>query len=316
MAGAIARIRRGLAQSRLRPALLAVWNRGHQWFWASAELLDALVHRRWERCSVCGRVRPMLLRRRVVPTGLVDRWNLTPELAEALRRKESLDCAGCGAKLRARRLAKVLLEILPSSNATSLRAWSTTARARGLRIAEINRIDGLHESLAGLPGFVASDFVENARPGEVVRGVRHEDLMGLTFADESLDLVLTSETLEHVPDLDQALREIHRVLAPGGLHACTVPKLPDTPRTFARARLGAGGELELLAPSIRHPGGDVGYLVFTEFGADWPALASKQGFRVEEYFGPTCVTDLAQVVVMHKHKAEVTGSSPGSTQSP
>lgn len=242
----------------------------------------------------------MLLRRRVIPARLIERWNLTPELAEALRRKESLDCSSCGAKLRARRIARVVLALFPASGATSLRAWARSAHAQELRIAEINRIDGLHEQLSELPGLVASDFVEGARPGGWAGGVRHEDLMGLTFADQSLDLVLTSETLEHVPDLAVALGEIHRVLAPGGAHICTVPRRPDVPRTFARTRLGAGGDLEVLAPMIRHPGGDVGYLVFTEFGTDWPNLACEHGFTVEEYFGPTSMADIAQVVVMRK----------------
>ena len=49
----------------------------------------------------------------------------------------------------------------------------------------------------------------------------------------SFDLVLTSETLEHVPDLAAASREIRRVLVPGGRHIFTIPLLPDVPRTFA-----------------------------------------------------------------------------------
>jgi len=40
--------------------------------------------------------------------------------------------------------------------------------------------------------------------------------------DDSIDLVLCTDVLEHVDDA-QALREIHRVLAPGGIVAATVP---------------------------------------------------------------------------------------------
>lgn len=42
------------------------------------------------------------------------------------------------------------------------------------------------------------------------------DVMNLGFADESFDTVITSCTMCSVPDPVQALRELHRVLRPGG----------------------------------------------------------------------------------------------------
>src|SRR5262249_23668182 len=160
---------------------------------------------------------------------------LTPRLAEALARKESLDCAFCGAKLRARRLASVLLRTLPAAQPVrSVRAWAARPEARRLRIAEVNRIEGLHDVLAGLAGFAGSDYRDDVPPGTVVDGVRSEDLTRLTYEDASFDLLLTSETLEHVPDLGAALGEIRRVLVPGGVHIFTIPLLPGVARTFAR----------------------------------------------------------------------------------
>jgi SAM-dependent methyltransferase len=44
-----------------------------------------------------------------------------------------------------------------------------------------------------------------------------EDIHHLSFADNSIGTVLCLETLEHVADPLQAVREIHRVLKPGGL---------------------------------------------------------------------------------------------------
>jgi SAM-dependent methyltransferase len=46
---------------------------------------------------------------------------------------------------------------------------------------------------------------------------RTADAEALPFADASFDLVLGHAVLHHLPDLDQAWREIHRVLAPGGV---------------------------------------------------------------------------------------------------
>jgi SAM-dependent methyltransferase len=46
---------------------------------------------------------------------------------------------------------------------------------------------------------------------------RVADAEALPFEDESFDLVLGHAVLHHLPDLDHAWREIHRVLRPGGV---------------------------------------------------------------------------------------------------
>ena len=59
-------------------------------------------------------------------------------------------------------------------------------------------------------------------------------MLALPFADRRFTVVTTGYGLRNVPDLDQALREIHRVLAPGGrccrststgpeIRSCAVP---------------------------------------------------------------------------------------------
>jgi ubiquinone/menaquinone biosynthesis C-methylase UbiE len=41
--------------------------------------------------------------------------------------------------------------------------------------------------------------------------IRQADVQKLCFADKSFDAVLSCETTEHVPDPQNAVREIHRV---------------------------------------------------------------------------------------------------------
>jgi SAM-dependent methyltransferase len=288
----------------LKRLLVPCWNAAHRYGWLAYDYLNAVAHGRFEWCVVCGRFRPMLYRRRVIPRRLEELWGLAPRLAETLARKESCDCAHCGAKLRGRRLAQVMLRLYPvgepCAQSRSLAAWVEQPLARALRVAEINHIDGLHDQLWRLPDFEGSDYRPGSAPGAAVDGVRSEDLTRLTYPDRCFDLVLTSETLEHVPDLGAALREIRRVLASGGRHIFTVPLLPQTAKTFPRAIVRADGTVEDRAPRIAHPGGDWGYPVFTEFGGDLPDLMRQAGFEVEVYFGPTREDDMAQVYVCRK----------------
>ena len=65
----------------------------------------------------------------------------------------------------------------------------------------------------------AEEAPEGAR-AEVVRG----DLLRLPFPDASVDRVIASEVLEHIPDDVTAMAEIFRVLKPGGRVAVTVPR--------------------------------------------------------------------------------------------
>jgi len=59
--------------------------------------------------------------------------------------------------------------------------------------------------------------------GEIERG----DLQRMPFADESFDLVLATDVLEHVTEDVRAVEEIHRVLKPGATALLTVPAFPE-----------------------------------------------------------------------------------------
>lgn len=284
---------------RWKRLAIPVWNFAIHRARAFGEIASAIVAGRFERCSCCGRMGPTILRPRSIPDRLIERWELTTRVASALVRKETLLCVHCGAKLRARRLASVLIDRYPvgGSRPRSVREWSRRPEPRSLRVAEINLIEGLHEALADLPHLRASDFWDGEGKPQALPS---ENLTRLTYANTSFDLVLTSETLEHVPDLDRALSEIHRVLRPGGWHLFTIPLKPGVTKTFTRSELDPDGSLIELATSIRHPGGDWGYPVFTEFGSDIVEIVDRAGFETTVHFGPTTEDDLAQVYASRK----------------
>jgi SAM-dependent methyltransferase len=65
------------------------------------------------------------------------------------------------------------------------------------------------------PGMLATLSTTAERLGVTVE-TRVTDAEGLPFEDESFDLVFGHAVLHHLPDLDTALSEFHRVLRPGG----------------------------------------------------------------------------------------------------
>src|SRR5436309_9144424 len=65
------------------------------------------------------------------------------------------------------------------------------------------------------PGMLRTLSANAARLGLTVAATR-ADAESLPFADESFNLVLGHAVLHHLPDLQRAFREFHRVLRPGG----------------------------------------------------------------------------------------------------
>jgi ubiquinone/menaquinone biosynthesis C-methylase UbiE len=98
--------------------------------------------------------------------------------------------------------------------------------ARGLRVLEIGcglGTDGAQFAKAGAiyTGVDLTDAaVELARKRFELFGLsgtfRTADAENLDFADESFDLVYSHGVLHHTPDTERAVREVHRVLRPGG----------------------------------------------------------------------------------------------------
>jgi SAM-dependent methyltransferase len=68
--------------------------------------------------------------------------------------------------------------------------------------------------------------LRRAAADPIYRSVAQVDARHLPFATASVPTVISVSTLEHIPNVEAVLKEIGRVLRPGGLLVYTVPILP------------------------------------------------------------------------------------------
>ena len=77
-----------------------------------------------------------------------------------------------------------------------------------------------HKNVKGLdPSSQSRDFCAEKGMAEVIIG----DVLNIPFEEDSTDLVLATDILEHVDEDELAAKEIHRILKPGGYALLTVP---------------------------------------------------------------------------------------------
>jgi len=242
-------------------------------------------------CSVCGTATEFVFNSWVIPDDLRAAWG-DPAVSLAYTHRESMFCRFCCSSLRVRGFADVLLSLY-GAGANCVAELVREEQFQRLDVAEINTIGwtgSLHSFLEMLPRLAFSQYRGADKLGEVIDGTRNEDICRLTYSDESFDLVLSSETLEHVPDFRIALRETRRVLRPGGRHVFTVPIVASREVTNSRSEMNDDGEIVHSLPPLYHGRGAKLYrympvgedlLTFTEFGRDLADYMREAGFEPE-----------------------------------
>ncbi len=116
------------------------------------------------------------------------------------------------------------------------------ARRPGLRLLHVAPEPCLSEHLRRACRYETADLV-------MPRVDHRADLTRLPFPDASYDAVLASHVLEHIADDRRALREVRRVLRPGGFAALPVPVIGPRTIEYASANPHEAGH-------VRCPGVD------------------------------------------------------------
>ena len=193
-------------------------------------------------------------------------------LGQNVNLREGLVCPVCGLKNRLRLLFKAVEEYAgPPAEMRKKRAY----------VAE--RLTTFYQRLASrIDDVVGSEYLgRHAVSGQTRRVglhlVRHEDLCALSFPDESFDLVIHADVLEHVPDFRRAFAELHRVTRRGGGMFFSVPFLHDRDGDEVRASVQADGSIVHHLPAVYHgdPVDPKGALAYRTYG--WSLLDTLRG---------------------------------------
>lgn len=228
-------------------------------------------------CFACGNKKGFAFAN-IINDDLADKWSLSKGLRKGFDIRESSKCVNCGSSLRSSLHARAICKILAPKTKNLTEAMSIKSFNR-LRIAEINSCGSLHKIIKDHPRLKYSEYAPSDK------SIKRESLDKLSYATNYFDLVITSETLEHVPDWMGAMNEIKRILKPNGLHIFTVPAIL-TRQTRCRAYKEKDKIINLLPEAYhgynRENASD--YLVFNEFGADMRKSIDKLGFSTKVYF--------------------------------
>lgn len=154
-------------------------------------------------------------------------------------------CTHCGSIPRERALMLAIDHYFPKWREAVIHESSPTQRGASLRLSE------------ECPQYIPSQYFPDHKPGTMVGNTRSENLESLSFPDESIDLHITQDVLEHIFHPSKAFKELARTLKPGGMHIFTVPLVNKGKPSELRARL-EGNQIAHLKPEQYHgnPVGD------------------------------------------------------------
>lgn len=204
-------------------------------------------------CLCCGSI--SLIEIPILWDQLIQDWQLSQAEVAYINRQQGLYCQRCKVNFRGMAIAYALMQ--HSGYKGYFKDFVTSPAFRKKRILEVNEAAWLTQYFNKIPGHVLANFPE-------------VDMQKLPYGNNAFDIVVHSDTLEHVPDPLAGLRECYRVLVPGGYCVFTVPMVIDR---LTKSRAG-------MSPSYHgsEAKNSDDYIVQTEFGGDAWKLALEAGF--------------------------------------
>jgi 2-polyprenyl-3-methyl-5-hydroxy-6-metoxy-1,4-benzoquinol methylase len=169
--------------------------------------------------------------------------------------------------------------------------------------------------------YIATQFMNGVPLGTTANGFRCEDLHKQTFANESFDLVVTLDVMEHVNDPELVLKEVSRTLKPGGLYIFTTPTYKYNVATKRKAHYDEHGAVHFDGEPEYHgnPVDGAGSPVTFHYGYDFVELINRwAGFDVEvsRFWDETSgvIGEMTEVYICRKRGAARAAASTTTAQ--
>ncbi len=99
------------------------------------------------------------------------------------------------------------------------------------------------------------------------------DICKLPFSDNSFDFILCNHVLEHIPDDEKAMRELFRILQPGGTAILQIPQDLNREKTFEDDSISDPAERAKIFGQYDH---------VRVYGRDYFDKLRSVGFKVKE----------------------------------
>ncbi|WP_342757077.1 methyltransferase domain-containing protein [Kineothrix sedimenti] len=178
-------------------------------------------------------------------------------------------CVHCGASLRNSDVAGEVIAYIRGEN-TGLK--NQKEKLDKYRILNTCSSGYIHNALKGCEGYTCCEYFSQVPSGSIYNDVLCVDLCNIPFDENTFDIVISEDVLEHICDFEKAMSEILRVLKVGGKHIFTVP-LHEGRKTIGRQD----------KEKVYHgdPIHEEGCLVVTDWGDDIGIILESFGYSVD-----------------------------------
>lgn len=221
--------------------------------------------------------------------------------------RETLQCRRCFASMRQRSLALGFLSYLNdrrSENSCSIKDVAAVGFG-GLTLLDSDAFSAMSMLLRDVPGYVRCSYIPSRPWGtQLEQGYFNIDLQRIDFADESFDIVLTSDVMEHVRNCDAAHAEIYRILKPGGAYIFNVPYDEQAAEDIQLIDTSTDQDIFLCKPQLHGDPLTGGVVAYRVFGRSLLGKLEELGFKVEfrRIQQPSALVVDGDVFVARKHR--------------
>lgn len=201
-------------------------------------------------CPICKK--NIFLQHDVLSKDLINDWNISLKEVEYINLQQGLTCSNCNVNLRGMTLIHAVLTHFNYNNITELYSKCTK------KVLEINEVVGLSKFLSKLNNHILMAYPEI-------------DMQNMNIESETFDIIIHSDTLEHIPNSIKGLEECYRILKNDGVMFFTIPIIHNR-LTIKREGMSDSYHGDYLLKQKD-------YIVHTEYGSNFYMELLAAGFK-------------------------------------